>query len=505
MEMRPALDHFAGIPQETRLLFALFGDLPDARVAGLLNAPVHRLPRGLEKGERLDAADPHRSVDKLSRIMVEINSGPRGALPFKLARHARTFLHRRRLQLEALLGGGPSLTGFDPMPYRDFIWENLFAKTLPPSDFAAVTSAEFAVLGPSYRDLQIAHLRWKDSVIFPRIDTSGYDVFIGQTPWPSRVHPDTRLVVRYHDAIPMFLAHTISSARRHQSSHYLGLLANQVDGVFACTSEYTRGELLRIFPALETRSPVIHDIVSHNYFPDPTERPRLIEIVRNHLIAGQRGGESRDSPAGAALAKAGADPDSFRYLLIVSTIEPRKNYARAVAAWERARNRHDPDLKLVVVGSPGWSTDGAVQAMRSAQENGRLFHLTRVPSDDLRALYGGASAVLCPSVTEGFDFSGVEAMLSDAPVLASDIPVHREVYGDACLYFDPYSPDDMAAAIARVLGAEGEPLRRDLRARGLVQGARYTREAAGPRWEKFFEDLKSGRFGPPPARFARGS
>src|SRR5215204_772749 len=110
MEMRPALDHFAGIPQETRLLFALFGDLPDVRVAGLLNAPVHRLPRGLEKGERLDAAEPHRSVDKLSRIMVEINSGPRGALPFKVARFARTFVHRRRLQLEALLDGGPSLT-----------------------------------------------------------------------------------------------------------------------------------------------------------------------------------------------------------------------------------------------------------------------------------------------------------------------------------------------------------------------------------------------------------
>jgi len=63
-----------------------------------------------------------------------------------------------------------------------------------------------------------------------------------------------------------------------------------------------------------------------------------------------------------------------------------------------------------------------------------VFLLNNVPADDLRVLYRHAAATVCPSLAEGFDFSGVEAMRCGGVVLASDIPVHREVYQDAAHY-----------------------------------------------------------------------
>ena len=101
-------------------------------------------------------------------------------------------------------------------------------------------------------------------------------------------------------------------------------------------------------------------------------------------------------------------------------------------------------LALVFVGSPGWDNSGLLRAMQKWQSSGDLFHLSDVPPSQLRLLYAAADAVVCPSVSEGFDLPGVEALRCGGAVAASDIPVHREILGEAALYFDPYSTAGMA-------------------------------------------------------------
>jgi glycosyltransferase involved in cell wall biosynthesis len=120
--------------------------------------------------------------------------------------------------------------------------------------------------------------------------------------------------------------------------------------------------------------------------------------------------------------------------------------------------------------------------------------LSAVPAPDLRVLYRNALATVCPSLGEGFDFSGVEAMRSGGIAIASDIPVHREIYDDAAVYFDPYSTGSLATALNDALYADGASRRiRDLRERGQRVSARYLPEVILPKWEEFLTMLTSRR------------
>lgn len=179
-----------------------------------------------------------------------------------------------------------------------------------------------------------------------------------------------------------------------------------------------------------------------------------------------------------------------RYFLMVSTIEPRKNHRRLLEAWEVLRDRIDKNLKLVFVGHIGWDYKDLLDGCETWIEQGGLFMLQNVPSEALRLLYRHAFVTVCPSVGEGFDFSGVEAMRCGGVVAASDIPVHREVYGEAADYFDPYDTGSLVASLQRLIsGPESESAREALRAEGLRQSERYLPERILPQWAEFLQKI----------------
>jgi len=120
--------------------------------------------------------------------------------------------------------------------------------------------------------------------------------------------------------------------------------------------------------------------------------------------------------------------------------------------------------------------------------------LNSVPSPDLRVLYRHAAATVCPSVQEGFDFSGVEAMCSGGITAASDIPVHREIYEDAAEYFDPYSTRSTVDCLKRMIySPESAAVRTRLEQRGAEISQRYTAEAIMPKWEKFLARVRASQ------------
>jgi len=176
----------------------------------------------------------------------------------------------------------------------------------------------------------------------------------------------------------------------------------------------------------------------------------------------------------------------FRYLLIVSTIEPRKNHARLLAGWEAAKANIDPAIKLVIVGTLGWNCEALTTDFKSWIDRGQLFMLNGVPAPDLRVLYRHATATVCPSLGEGFDFSGVEAMRSGGVVIASDIPVHREIYADAAEFFNPYSTASLVESLKKVIYApDAVQVQQNLRELGQVVAARYLPDNILPQWERF--------------------
>jgi glycosyltransferase involved in cell wall biosynthesis len=161
-----------------------------------------------------------------------------------------------------------------------------------------------------------------------------------------------------------------------------------------------------------------------------------------------------------------------------------------VAAWERLKSTEYPELKLVVVGNLGWMHEPILRRFQPWMERGDLLYLQNVPIRDLRALYQNAAATVCPSLAEGFDYSGVEAMASGGVVVASDIPVHREVYGDAALYFDPYCVEATEDTLRKVMKESHAGLREQLKEAGSDVSERYKSERILPEWEAF--SLKIG-------------
>ena len=175
---------------------------------------------------------------------------------------------------------------------------------------------------------------------------------------------------------------------------------------------------------------------------------------------------------------------------MVSTIEPRKNHALLMQAWEMLRYSSHPQLKLVVVGNTGWDQGPVLQSFRPWAERGELYWLNNVPAAELRALYTHAAVTVCPGLAEGFDYSGVEAMKCGCPVAASDIAVHREIYGQAAAYFNAYSAADAAQCLAQLLQPEeGSSQRQAKRTLGLQIGKRYAESTILPQWAALFARL----------------
>jgi len=113
-----------------------------------------------------------------------------------------------------------------------------------------------------------------------------------------------------------------------------------------------------------------------------------------------------------------------RYLLFAGNLEPRKDLGTLVRA-HRAARRADPDTpQLVVVGPAGW---GDAWGPSGPPDRSDVVLLGFVPDADLRALLAGARALCSPSRYEGFGLPVLESLAAGTPVLASDIPAHREV------------------------------------------------------------------------------
>ena len=291
-------------------------------------------------------------------------------------------------------------------------------------------------------------------------------------------------MVRYHDAIPMLMPHTISDKRWHQAFHYHALRKNVANGAwFVCVSEATRKDLLSVFPQAEARSLTIHNMVSHSYFDEESTAARVPEVVSTRMNAKIK--PPPDPSFMRRLLEGGLSTEPLDYLLMVSTIEPRKNHLGLLAAWEKLRAENFPTLKLLVVGKLGWHHKSIVKKIRPWMERGDVFLLEDVPSADLRLLYKHARATVCPSFGEGFDFAGVEAMKSGGVVAASDIPVHREIYADAAEYFNPYSIPDLSRAIVELIDPARSARRVELVAKGAVIARRYAYENILPKWQAF--------------------
>lgn len=167
-------------------------------------------------------------------------------------------------------------------------------------------------------------------------------------------------------------------------------------------------------------------------------------------------------------------PYQRKYILFVGNVKPHKNLSALVKAYSSICSKIPHDL--VIVGKKEGFITGDASVTTVAANLGSRVHFTGYVDDDtLYQYFEHAEALVFPSLYEGFGLPPLEAMAAGCPVLVSNAGSMPEICGDAALYCDPYSVDDMAAKLLTILN--DEPLRVNLRQRGLEHARTFT-------WEK---------------------
>jgi glycosyltransferase involved in cell wall biosynthesis len=156
---------------------------------------------------------------------------------------------------------------------------------------------------------------------------------------------------------------------------------------------------------------------------------------------------TEDDSVRPAVARMVADT-SVPLFLMVGTIEPRKGHALVLDAFE-ALWAAGNEVRLCWAGKEGWEVDALMARVRNHPELGRRLHFVeRFTDAEINLCYAHAHALIAASVAEGYGLPIVEAAQHQVPVLASDIPVFREVAGEGACYF---GVDDQAALMQLVL------------------------------------------------------
>lgn len=143
--------------------------------------------------------------------------------------------------------------------------------------------------------------------------------------------------------------------------------------------------------------------------------------------------------------KARYDIFSEKYILSVGNIEPRKNYGRLIDAYTALPKAITDKYPLVIVGAGGWNNQAEKAKMQAAKEAGyKIINPKQfVLDEDMPALYSGAQFLAFTPIYEGFGMPPLEAYACGTPVLASKVASVPEAAGDAAVYVDPFSTEDI--------------------------------------------------------------
>lgn len=161
------------------------------------------------------------------------------------------------------------------------------------------------------------------------------------------------------------------------------------------------------------------------------------------------------------------------YILYLGTIEPRKNIQRLIEAYDILvkQSRIDNLPKLVLAGGKGWLCDKIYQAAKKPELKDKVLFTGYIGEEDSPLLLSGAKLFCFPTIYEGFGIPPLEAMACGTPVLAGRAASVPEVLGECAEYINPFSIEDIADGIERVLN--DEVLQLHLKTIGLKYVKRY--------------------------------
>jgi glycosyltransferase involved in cell wall biosynthesis len=213
-----------------------------------------------------------------------------------------------------------------------------------------------------------------------------------------------------------------------------------------CVSEDVRVRMVDRFKIPLEKMQVVHNGVGENFRPIPKSEAAEIMLQKYGI----------------------RDP----YILFVGQIKARKNVVRIIRAFAQLKREIKMPLKLLLAGRRIWTSDGVDEAIAEENLKDAVHELGHIGLDDLPVIYSGAELFVFPSLWEGFGIPVIEAMASGTPVVTSNISSLPEVAGDSAVLVDPYSVEEIAKGMYRILSDIA--YRKSLCAKGLQRATLFS-------------------------------
>ncbi len=242
------------------------------------------------------------------------------------------------------------------------------------------------------------------------------DVFHTQYILPIFIPKRTRVIVHIHDVSFCALPWFIGWKDRVLLRFFIPRSLKRADTVIV-PSRFTQDEIGRYFSGVRSEKIVVVPNACSDEFYREVSENEVSEVRKRYRL-----------------------PE--RYIVVVGTLQPRKNLPFLIRAFAELRKR-DPSIELVLVGNRmAHHFDRNIDQVIAELDLGQhVIFPGFVAQRDLPAVIRGAFIYAFPSLYEGFGIPLLEAMSQNVPIVASDIPCLREVAGDAAAYFDPSRVD----------------------------------------------------------------
>ncbi len=370
-----------------------------------------------------------------------------------------------------------------PTDYSDNIWRNYFRATMPSSVRQEIVSRPYVWTNLNYDSLIAA-----SNGVFSRplnLDTRGFDILLTPEPKSVIASAGTKVVHRYHDAIPLVASDTMPNADPTKYHFMMMELSRRQreKRFYVCNSLPSKAELLTIWPEVPESSVEVIPCSVSDFLSPAADTITASDIVRSRLSETLLADEQRRIDILERLRA--AVPGSFPFVLAVAALEPKKNIPGIVRAYEQARTAIT-GLKLVLVGNSGWRSETLHPLLRAHFLQGNLYHLEGLPHAELQALYRQAHCLVYPSIAEGFGLPPVEALVCGTPSVCADIPSVRWVMDGAAIFVDPYDVSRIASGIVSLMQPA---LRQALMANREQTLRRFSPETVAAQWENFFAHI----------------
>lgn len=226
-------------------------------------------------------------------------------------------------------------------------------------------------------------------------------------------------------------------------------------------SEFSKKEILDLYKLKPEKVTVVYNGISQNFRPAPRENKET--VLRKYGI-------------------------TKPYIFSVASLHPRKNFVRLIKAFVSLCGAQEGfDYNLVLGGKKLWLYNETIAAASKNPYKNRIILTGYLPEKELVSLYSFADVFVYPSLYEGFGFAPMEAMACGCPVVTSRTSSLPEVTGEAAILVDPYSVDEIAKGILKVL--KTPDLRQRAQENSLKQAQKFTWLAAAEKTLGVYEEV----------------